>query len=416
MRIVYLASLYPPHVVGGAEIVLQQQAEAMAARGHDVHVLTIGPAPEDSVEKSGGVTVHRVGPANVYFHHGGARPHPVLRTLWHWRDRNNAAMADSAAAMLAHIAPDVVCCHNIAGWSTAVWAAVKALDLPLVQVLHDQYLLCVKSTMFSRGKRCAGQCTSCRLLRLDTRVLSNQVDAVVGVSAYVLNMLEQAGYFSTVPIREVHYNATARAMNMQPHAGERGAELVIGFIGTLAPNKGIENFLSILQRHTGIDVQILVAGRGDAVYENYLHANFASPSVQFLGYINPDDFYSRIDLAVVPSLWNDTLPSVVFEALHAGIPVLGARRGGITEMIEPGRNGQLFEPEDAVDVIRVLHWAMDQRAQLRAMAAHCRASAARFFDMARWVNDHEHLLGRVITATRAPLRPEQELLICSEQS
>lgn len=264
------------------------------------------------------------------------------------------------------------------------------------------------------------------MMRLDTRVLSNQVDAVIGVSAFVLKKLEQAGYFSDVPIREVHYNATARAMVANAQAGKsRGTKLVVGFIGTLAPNKGIENFLSILKRRAEIAVQIIVAGRGDAAYENHLRDSFESPSVQFLGYVDPADFYSRIDLAIVPSLWDDTLPSVVFEALYAGIPVLGARRGGITEMIEPGVNGQLFEPEDAVDVIRVLQWAVEHRARLSGMAARCSASAARFFDMPRWVIEHENLLDRVIagrlitdrmSTRQTPDRGAQELLICSEQS
>ena len=54
-------------------------------------------------------------------------------------------------------------------------------------------------------------------------------------------------------------------------------------------------------------------------------------------------WYRSSDLLVLPSHSEGT-PLVVMEALSCGTPVLAARVGGIPELIEPGRNGDLVEP------------------------------------------------------------------------
>ena len=56
---------------------------------------------------------------------------------------------------------------------------------------------------------------------------------------------------------------------------------------------------------------------------------------------------AAMDLVIVPSLWLETGPLTVFDALAAGVPVAGSRLGGIAELITDGVNGWLFEAGDA---------------------------------------------------------------------
>lgn len=60
------------------------------------------------------------------------------------------------------------------------------------------------------------------------------------------------------------------------------------------------------------------------------------------------------DLAIVPSVWWDNGPQTVFEALACGVPVLGARLGGIPDFVRDGENGLLFRGNDRFDLARVL--------------------------------------------------------------
>ena len=67
---------------------------------------------------------------------------------------------------------------------------------------------------------------------------------------------------------------------------------------------------------------------------------------RFTGYLSGDRLKetTRNALAViVPSEWYENAPISVLEALAFGKPVVGARIGGIPEMIDEGVNGYLFE-------------------------------------------------------------------------
>lgn len=417
MKVAYVNTLYPPHIRGGAELILQAQVEAMAARGHDVRVLTIGPqpGPAEISESLRGVPVTRLGYRNRYFHTLGEAPPRLERLRWHWRDRHNELMAADAAAALRRWMPDVVCCHNLSGWSIALWRVLRELSLPSMQVLHDQYLLCPNSMMYRRERNCATQCTVCRVMRTRHRVASQQLDAVVGVSAFVLQRLRGAGFFDGVPVQEVLHNSSPGAL--PPPKVARSASLRFGFIGTLAPAKGIELLLRAIISSDLPELRLLVAGRGETGYEAQLRARFQDPRIEFAGYMAPAQFYDSIDVCVVPSLWNDTLPSVVFEALGAGVPVVASRRGGIPEMVRDNVNGLLFEPDGTESLQRALRHCIEQPDRIVEWARHCRSSAAAFFDMNAWARRHEDLLAATIEAhAQRRCTPQRQFAASSSQA
>jgi glycosyltransferase involved in cell wall biosynthesis len=61
-----------------------------------------------------------------------------------------------------------------------------------------------------------------------------------------------------------------------------------------------------------------------------------------------------VDIAVVPSIWQEGFGLSVLEGMAAGKPVVATRVGGIVEIIEDGRTGFLFQPEDARGLARIL--------------------------------------------------------------
>ncbi len=63
---------------------------------------------------------------------------------------------------------------------------------------------------------------------------------------------------------------------------------------------------------------------------------------------------ASIDLLVVPSLWFENAPLVIFEAFAAGTPLLVSDLGGMAELIEEGRGGWRFRAGDADDLARRL--------------------------------------------------------------
>src|SRR5690606_22558241 len=114
----------------------------------EVAVLSLVPEKVFEETEVDGVKVYRAGLKNFYWPYGKQRPAIAKRLAWHVRDSYNRAMRAYVREVLQREKPDVVSCHNLAGWSIAVWDEIHQNGVPIVQVLHDMYLLCANSNMF----------------------------------------------------------------------------------------------------------------------------------------------------------------------------------------------------------------------------------------------------------------------------
>jgi glycosyltransferase involved in cell wall biosynthesis len=86
---------------------------------------------------------------------------------------------------------------------------------------------------------------------------------------------------------------------------------------------------------------------------------------------------------VVPALADDGGPRAVVEAFACGLPVIAGRAEPLVELVEPGRNGLLFEPGSARDLARRLAWAEAFPERMRRMGECAQADYnARF--IAEW--------------------------------
>ena len=103
--------------------------------------------------------------------------------------------------------------------------------------------------------------------------------------------------------------------------------------------------------------RLLIAGTGNSQYEQLLK-NLASGDdrIQFLGYMNSQHFYKRVDVVVVPSLWEEPLGMVAVEACANNIPVITTGEGGLKEIIKEGVNGWIVDKNkdnSLYDVMRI---------------------------------------------------------------
>jgi glycosyltransferase involved in cell wall biosynthesis len=87
----------------------------------------------------------------------------------------------------------------------------------------------------------------------------------------------------------------------------------------------------------------------------------------------------------MPSLAYEATPRALIEAFANGLPVLASRLGALAELVEPGRNGLLFEPGSARDLARRLAWAEAFPEKMRQMGECARADyEARFIGDWSW--------------------------------
>ena len=357
MKILYLSNLYYPQAVGGAEKIAQWLAEAMAARGHEVSVLTLCERRNARTEWVNGVKVRYVPIRNVYLYQPAKTRPTALRILWHLVDVFNLRAGRQIGRVIDEEAPDLVHTHNLTGFSAAVWPQARLRRLPCVHTIHDYYLLCCKSTLLRRGRHCQRRCAACFFLSLPRRHAAGCLSAAVGVSRSVLEA--HRAVLKDVPIIRVIHNGLAGGGDGFEGKSTGAAPIRLGYLGRLEEAKGIEVLLSEFHRfHEGNECELIIGGTGRDEYVRSLRGRYENSRVSFLGFVNPNWFMGQIDLLVVPSVFNDPFPTVVLEALAKGVAVVGARRGGIPELIRDGENGETFEPTMPGDLGRALKEAV----------------------------------------------------------
>jgi glycosyltransferase involved in cell wall biosynthesis len=345
MRIAAFSTLFPPRIVGGAEKTVETLMLGLADCGVDVHVITTGPE-EDHSRRQGPLDVHRLRLRNLYWQHEGPRQPVWRRAAWHAIDAHNAAMAEAASPLLDRIRPDAVVTFNLQGFSTAIWGAVKARNRPLLHVIQDYWLLCPRTTMFRNGRNCGSSCAACAAITYPRRHATRHVDAVVGISRAVLALHESRGLFPRAALRKVIHNARPMAGGGHEPTGERSGPLRIGFFGRVSRDKGIELLLGELARLGEDGWTLLVGGRCAELYLADLGRRYPLARARFVGFVEPDDFYRRIDLLVVPSLWREPFGSVVVEAMSHGLPAIVSARGGLPEIVGDDTTGLVFDPDE----------------------------------------------------------------------
>ncbi len=394
MRIAQVCHWFPPEHHSGTE----QHVLALASelgRRHEVTVfcgrdLHTGPQQSDEDWPAFHVRRVRVG------------PEPADR-LWHrmlGRFRNRRA-EQAWMRFLADFRPDVVHVHHLFKLSAGLIALAKRQGIPVLVTLHDYWFICDNAQLLYRGRLpCAGpaggwRCAGCmgamempgsfvahaaplatplylyryHLLRRALR----RADAVIAPSAYVYTRLQAAG-------------ATLKQVRLLPHGTDDGwlagyrrqpgeGHLRIGYLGTVAPHKGVDILLQALARLPVGRAELHIYGPGQAAYLGSLRSRAEGLPVQFHGPYERKDLgrvLGGLDLVVVPSLWPENAPLVVQEALLARVPVVAARIGGMGEWVQHGKTGLLVAPGDPGALAAALQQALDDPALLARWSAAIR--------------------------------------------
>jgi glycosyltransferase involved in cell wall biosynthesis len=404
MKILFIHThYYASHVAGGSENSLRVLAEAMHGKGYDVSILATSDKEGLHKEIVDGITVYRAGIKNNCYRNSVVEkddnfsPSKIKKIIWHIRDIYNTGMQVYVREVIGQERPDIISCHVIAGWSISVWDTIKKANIPMVQVLHDYYCLCIRSSLFKQGRPCKGRCIECRIMRLLHRRKSQQVDAVVGVCANMLNRVTEAGFFSN-SVKAVIHDA-----QVIPDTGENKIKrnqnrFVFGFIGRLSPSKGVRWLIEQFKKIESKDVQLRIAGKGDIMYENALKTLASDDNrISFLGFSKPEEFYSSIDVLVVPSMWEEPLGLVAVEACAYHVPVITSATGGLKEVIKDGVNGlhcNISDPDS-------LHTAMNKIIMgggilLDKLRKNARESVKSFLDTDQLVSEYENVYRQIL--------------------
>lgn len=198
----------------------------------------------------------------------------------------------------------------------------------------------------------------------------------------------------------VVYNAVNVDVARHPKVIKAGRALHLAIIGALTPGKGQEEAIQAMARlrSNHLDVHLTVVGDGPPKYrahlEELVQERELGDRVTFVGQVTDSDQYmAAVDVLLMCSQ-AEAFGRVTIEAMKFGLPVIGSRSGGTTELIAHGKTGLLYSPGDDAELASCIATLYDDRPLASQLGAEAREWATLMFSQER-----------TFTAFRAVLDP-----------
>ncbi|MFT3916845.1 MAG: glycosyltransferase family 4 protein [Anaeromyxobacteraceae bacterium] len=329
MHVALLTSLYPPSV-GGIQSHTHALAEALAARGARVEVVTRRAQGHPAVaHPRRHLGVHRVGAPP-------GTPGPAATVAY---------VAGAVRAVL-RLRPDVLHAHQLLSPTSAALAASALGGAPALLNPHACGAI---------GD--VGVLSATALGRLRLRAAMRRAAGFVAISGSIRDELLAAG----APERKVH--ALPNGVDLErfrpPSAAERhAARARLGvrgplavYCGRLSPEKGVDVLVAawprVLAAAPGARLVVLGEGPEAARLLAGVRALGVDASVSLPGPGDPAALLAAADAFVLPSR-TEGLPVALLEAMAARVPVVATAVGGSAELLADGLTGRLVPPGDPV--------------------------------------------------------------------
>jgi len=337
MKISYFTTHFPyknkpsgeGYPIGGAETVVENLANVLAQKGHEISIFTTSASSKDEIEKYNGIAVYRYG-TNFKVASGrfsfGLLKNPVKY---------------STDLVHVHISVPM---GDIGGFLYA-----KRKNKPLIATTHfdmGSYKgIAIKSAYYFYTK-------------LIAKVLS-YADVVISPSE---NYINESKFIKKYKNKVV---VIPNGINIEdfdiPYSKEEcreklaflPSEKILLYVGNLEPRKGPDILIKAMPRilKNVYDTKLVIVG--DGVMRNELN-NLAeklkiSERVKFTGFVHKSEkvlYYKSADVLVLPSLY-EVFGIVNLEAMACNVPIVASKIGGIPDVVKDGENGLLVPPRDS---------------------------------------------------------------------
>jgi glycosyltransferase involved in cell wall biosynthesis len=353
MRILTVASVFPPKIIGGAELSAYALSLWLKQAGHEVGVVTVAETPEEQLrgEAVDGLRIWRLTWPRFYTQHNHKEKSRLSKGLWHLQDHFDPRNKTIVRQVIEEFRPEIISVHVAQGIGHNAINPADWPNVPVIYFLHDLTLACIRTTMFRNDRNCERQCATCALSsRVKLGILKDRKNVhFISPSAANLETLRQNVHLESP---QCHVVPNVDLSIVAPH-GPRIDNKVPNFIyvGRLDKTKGVAFLLNVLSdiADLGHIFRMTVVGRGPE--ENVLRSKYSEKAwVRFTGQVPPEavqDYLQCADLFLLPSLWRENHPGVVRQALRAGVPVIVSDIGGSKEMIINGESGLILGTGDS---------------------------------------------------------------------
>ncbi len=343
-------------IQGGAEVFYRDVGRVLEENGHDVAYFSVAgsEAPEEwgkyfpsAAEYKGGRMIQKIVsfPSMVY----------SLETQ------------KCITRLIQDFKPDVM--HAFATYvklTPSVLAAAKKMGVPVVMSCNDYKHICPNYKLYHSGKICeeckggkfyravANKCchgslsySAASMAEAYTHkildVYKKNVDRFLFASEFMAKKTEEFWGEDAFSWRKLSNPFDTVKHDIDSSVGDYGL-----YFGRLIDEKGVHYLLEAAALAS--DVKLKIVGEGpdrDKLQAMVSESNF--DNVEIVGPKWGDDLTELLGecrFVVVPSLWHENFPYVIFQAFAAGKPVLGTNRGGIPELVSDGVRGWIYSADN----------------------------------------------------------------------
>jgi glycosyltransferase involved in cell wall biosynthesis len=258
--------------------------------------------------------------------------------------------------------PDIVHLHNIYHQiSPSFFSVLKKKKIPIVMTLHDYKLVCASYSMLNNLQVCElcrnGKYYNCFIkgcvknsraksllntieMYLHHKIIHvyNLVDCYISPSQFLKNKVMEMGFSGKIK----YLPNFIQLAHFKPQYDWKEQSFV--YFGRLSHEKGL---LTMIKAVKDLNVKLKIIGDGpqnDVLQSIVRNKNIQN--ISFLGFKSGNELKDEIGKSmavIVPSEWYENNPMSVIEAFALGKPVIGARIGGIPELVIDDETGLTFE-------------------------------------------------------------------------
>jgi glycosyltransferase involved in cell wall biosynthesis len=341
---------------GGADVYMLNLEELLKAKGHDVAVFAM-QHPQGMAS-----AFSEYFPSAVEYAQADVKQFIQLVT----RPFGTKEVRRKFNALLNSFQPDAVHLNNIHSQLSPVIAQIAhERGIKTVWTIHDCKLLCPRYDCLRNGKEICELCFTNKIHALKNRCMKNSfpasliawlealkwpaaklekyTDTFICPSRFITNKMTEGGLNENKLVTLCNFIDVEKTK--RENCCER--EDYYCYMGRLSAEKGVKTLLDAAK---SLPYSLKIIGNG--TLKEQLTGQ-ASSNIEFCGYRNWDeikDIVGKARFSVIPSECYENNPLSVIESQCLGTPVLGARIGGIPELIESGKTGILFEPRNAKDL------------------------------------------------------------------
>jgi len=341
---------------GGAEAYMLDVAAMQREAGHIVEFLATAH-PENEPSRYASLFPRFVElnppPASI-----GGKASAVGRMLWSREARV------SMERVLEDFRPDVVHVHNVYHHlSPSVLQPLRKRSVPAVMTLHDFKLACPTHRFMANG----AVCEACLGRRFHNAILKRCNGGSLGAS--VVNAVELAVHTYTRAYDPVDLFACPSRFLLEKMRAGKVFPARLRWVPNFVDAASIETkhepggaivYAGRLSEEKGVDVLVEAAGIlrahldvvGDGPEREMLETLAMKTNgerTRFHGSVPParvHELMRSAAVSVMPSRAYENMPIAILESMACAVPVIGTALGGISEMIDPGRDGELVPAND----------------------------------------------------------------------